>query len=371
MKTNRKLNFSAGPSALPEEVLQQASDAVVDYNNTGMSILEISHRGKEFAAILEESKQLVKELCELNDDYEILWQHGGGRMQFCMIPMNFLGQGDFAGYIDSGHWAEDAMEYAAHYGDTQVLASSKADGYTRLPHWPAGIPDHLAYIHYTTNNTIYGTQLSEVPKCNVPLIADMSSDIFCCKRDYTRCAMFYAAAQKNFGPAGIALAVIRKDMLKHIKRDLPPMLSYAAHAKENSILNTANVFAIYTCLLMLRWIKAKGIATVEKENRLKAHLLYTEIERNTLFAPVVKNKADRSIMNVCFTAINQGDENSFITFCDQNNVTGIKGHRFTGGFRVSLYNAVTIEAVQALTGLMKEFEESVVRQHKYTLIVSK
>ncbi|HVW99537.1 MAG TPA: 3-phosphoserine/phosphohydroxythreonine transaminase [Candidatus Babeliaceae bacterium] len=362
MNTHRKLNFSAGPSVLPEEVLQQASDAIVDYNNGGLSILEISHRGKEFAAILEESKLLVKELCELNDDYELLWQHGGGRLQFCMIPMNFLGPVDLAGYIDSDHWAEEAMGYAAHYGNVQVLASSKANGYTHLPHWPADIPKHLAYVHCTTNNTIYGTQLNEIPKCDVPLIADMSSDIFCSKRDYTRCAMFYAAAQKNFGPAGVALAAIRKDMLGRIKRDLPPMLNYAANVKENSILNTANVFAIYTCLLMLRWIKAKGIEAIEKDNRIKAQLLYKEIERNSLFEPVVKNKADRSIMNVCFAAINQEDESTFITFCDQNNITGIKGHRFTGGFRVSLYNAVTINSVETLINLMKEFEETVIRK---------
>lgn len=362
MNAHRKLNFNAGPAMLPEEVLQQAADAVRDYNNMGMSILEISHRGKEFAAILEESKQLIKELCRLNDDYEILWQHGGGRLQFCMIPMNFLGQEDIAGYIDSDHWAEEAMEYAAHYGGVQVLASSKADGYRRLPDWPKDIPKQLAYVHYTTNNTIYGTQLKEIPKCEAPLIADMSSDIFCSKRDYKRCAIFYAAAQKNFGPAGVALTVIRKDMLQHIKRDLPPMLNYAAHVKENSILNTANVFAIYTCLLMLRWIKAKGIETIEKDNRHKAQLLYTEIKRNSLFEPVVINKEDRSIMNVCFTAMNREDESAFITFCDQNNVTGIKGHRFTGGFRVSLYNAVPIKTVQDLITLMKEFEDHIIRK---------
>jgi phosphoserine aminotransferase len=356
MKAQRKWNFNAGPSAMPEEVLQQAADAVIDYNNTGLSILELQHRGKEFAAILEESKQIVRELCGLNDDYEVLWLHGGGRLQFCMIPMNFLWQEDSAGYVDSGHWAEDALEYAMHYGDVQILASSKEEKYACLPHWPADIPEELSYVHYTTNNTIYGTQLHEVPNCNVPLIADMSSDIFCSKRDYTRCAVFYAAAQKNFGPAGVALTVIRKDMLGRVKRELPPMLSYAAQIKEHSVLNTANVFGIYTSLLMLRWTKARGIEAIEKDNRHKAQLLYAEIERNSLFEPVVKKQADRSIMNVCFTAKNHSDEKAFLELCEQNNITGIKGHRSVGGFRASLYNAVPVEAVQILTGLMKDFE---------------
>lgn len=356
MTTQRKWNFNAGPAAMPEEVLQQAAEAVKDYNGSGLSILEIAHRGKEFASILEESKHLVRELCELNSDYEILWLHGGGRLQFCMVPMNFLSKDTPAGYIDSGHWAEEALEYAAHYGDVQILSSSKENHYTRLPEWPA-IPSQLAYVHCTTNNTIYGTQMHNDPHASVPLVADMSSDIFSLKRDYTKYPLFYAAAQKNFGPAGVSLVAIHKDMLARAKKDLPPMLSYIAQVKENSVLNTANVFGIYNSLLMLRWTKAKGIEQIEKDNLHKAHLLYSEIERNTSFEPVVKVAADRSLMNVCFTAKNQGDEKAFLDLCEQNHIVGIKGHRSVGGFRASIYNAVTTEAVQVLINAMQAFEK--------------
>lgn len=356
MTTQRKWNFNAGPAAMPEEVLQQAAESVKDYNGSGLSILELSHRGEEFAPILEESKRLVRELCELDNSYEVLWLHGGGRLQFCMVPMNFLSKDTPAGYIDSGHWAEEALEYAAHYGDVQILSSSKEENYTRLPHWPA-IPSQLAYVHCTTNNTIYGTQMHNDPSAPVPIIADMSSDIFSLKRDYTKYPMFYAAAQKNFGPAGVALAVIHKDMLARAKKDLPSMLSYIAQVKENSVLNTANVFGIYTSLLMLRWTKAKGIEQIEKDNRHKAHLLYSEIERNTRFEPVVKVAADRSLMNVCFTTKNAADEKSFLELCERNNIVGIKGHRSVGGFRASIYNAVTVEAVQVLVDAMQAFEK--------------
>jgi phosphoserine aminotransferase len=356
MTTLRKWNFNAGPAAMPEAVLQQAAEAVKDYNGTGLSILELSHRGKEFTPILEEAKHLVRALCNLDKDYEVLWLHGGGRLQFCMVPMNFLSKEDPAGYIDSGHWAEEALEYATHYGDVQILSSSKEENYTRLPEWPH-IPSQLAYVHYTTNNTIYGTQMHHLPESKMPLIADMSSDIFSCKRDYSRCAMFYAAAQKNFGPAGVSLVVIHKDMLARAKKDLPPMLSYILQVKENSVLNTANVFGIYTCLLMLRWTKEIGIETIEKDNRHKAHLLYTEIERNSRFEPVVKVAADRSMMNICFTAKSQADEKAFLELCEQNDIVGIKGHRSVGGFRASIYNAVTVEAVEVLVDIMKQFEK--------------
>lgn len=356
MTTQRKWNFNAGPAAMPEDVLQQAAKAVNDYNGTGLSILELSHRGKEFAHILEESKHLVRELCQLNSDYEILWLHGGGRLQFCMVPMNFLNKDTPAGYIDSGHWADEALEYASHYGDVQILSSSKEEHYTTLPQWPE-ISSQLAYVHCTTNNTIYGTQMHNDPHSSVPLIADMSSDIFSGKRDYTRYPMFYAAAQKNFGPAGVVLAAIHKDMLARAKKDLPPMLSYVAQAKENSVLNTANVFGIYTSLLMLRWTKAKGIEQIEKDNHRKAHLLYSEIERNTRFEPVVKVAADRSLMNVCFTTKRATDEKAFLELCEHNNIVGIKGHRSVGGFRASIYNAVTVEAAQVLVDIMQAFEK--------------
>jgi phosphoserine aminotransferase len=352
----RKINFNAGPAALPETVLREAADAVREYNNTGISILELPHRSSEFAAIIKESNALVLELCELDDRYEVLWLQGGGRMQFAMIPMNFLPGNGSAGYIDSGRWAEEALEYATHYGDVQVLATSKAANYSRLPEWPSHIPDQLSYVHFTTNNTIFGTQWHHIPKTDVPLIADMSSDIFSRVHDYSKYALFYAAVQKNLGTPGTAMVVVRKDMLNRITRDLPPMLNYKTHAAEHSVLNTANVFGIYLSLLMLRWTKAKGIMQIEKENKRKADLLYNVIDTSAKFKAHVTERSHRSLMNVCFTANTPENEKAFISLCDKHNITGIKGHRFVGGFRVSLYNAVTVTDVERLVELMSDFE---------------
>jgi phosphoserine aminotransferase len=354
--TKHTINFGSGPAAFPAEVLQEAADAIINYNNSGLSILEIPHRGKLFDAILEESKQLVRNLCNINSDYEVLWLPGGGRLQFSMIPMNFLGDNETAGYIDSGHWSAEAMEYAQYYGEVQLLASSKEVNYNQLPVLPAQYPGDLAYLHYTTNNTIYGTQWNEIPACNAPIIADMSSDIFSKQTDYNKYAMFYACAQKNIGPAGVALAVIRKDLLNNSKRSLQPMLSYAAHAAKNSVLNTPPVFAIYTSMLMLRWTKAKSIEAIERDNEEKARLLYNELERNTVFDLIVTEQAHRSKMNVCFKAKDEATEKAFVTLCAENNITGIEGHRSVGGLRASLYNAVTIDDVKVLVDVMKEFE---------------
>ena len=356
------INFGSGPAALPEEVLQQAAEAVLDLDGSGLSILEIPHRGKAFGSILEESKMLVKELSGVSDDYEVLWLPGGGRLQFSMVPLNFLGKGETAGYIDSGHWSGESMEYAEHYGNVKVLASSRQENFSQLPEWPRDIPGNLAYVHFTTNNTIYGTQWNKVPVCNVPLIADMSSDIFSRKMDYSNCALFYACAQKNIGPAGVGVAVIHKDFLKTTKRELQPMLSYAAHAAKKSVLNTPPVFAIYTSMLMLRWTKAKGMATIEQNNEQKASLLYKELERNSLFRLVVTNAAHRSKMNVCFKAKDEATEKAFIHLCAETNIIGVEGHRSVGGLRVSLYNAITIAQVDRLVSVMQEFEKIIINQ---------
>lgn len=355
-KSNRLLHFGAGPAALPQSVLEAASEAVVDYRGSGMSILEIPHRGKLFDDILEESQWLVKHLCGLNDDYEVLWLHGGGRLQFAMVPMNFLGTDETAGYIDSGYWADEAMQYAGYYGKTRALCSSKSSGYRHLPDLPAVLPPHLAYIHLTTNNTIVGTQWAEIPHLPAPLIADMSSDIFSRKRAYTNCAMFYAVAQKNLGAAGVTLVVLRKDQLNKVRRDLPPMLAYQQQVKAKSILNTPPVFAIYTALMMLRWTKDKTIAALEQESIEKATLVYNEIERNPLFTPTVSVKENRSRMNICFAANNAEIEKGFSEFCTRHHITGIEGHRTVGGFRVSLYNAITVAQVKELVAVMQEFE---------------
>ncbi len=352
----RKINFNAGPARLPLEVLEEAAKAVLEYKDTGMSILELPHRSKEFLDIINESEALVKELCGLSDDYEVLWLQGGGRLQFCMIPMNFLSDRDAAGYIDSGHWSEEALEYAVHYGDVQILESSKETNYDRLPDWPTDIPEQLAYVHITTNNTIFGTQWHNIPGTSSPLIADMSSDIFSRSHDYSKYSLFYAAVQKNLGTPGTALVVVRKDMFKRRARLVPPMLNYGAQAEQHSILNTANVFGVYTSLLMLRWIKAKGINVIERENAQKAKLLYDAIDSSKLFFPHVKVKEHRSLMNVCFTAINPEVEKAFHALCGQHSITGIKGHRSVGGFRASLYNAVSLTDVEFLVRVMKEFE---------------
>jgi phosphoserine aminotransferase len=350
-----KTNFNAGPAELPPEVLFEAAKAVRKYKNMGLSILELPHRGAEFLEIIEESKQLIRELCGIDDNYEILWLQGGGRLQFCMIPMNFLSGDAPAGYIDTGHWSAEAIEYANFYGEAKVLASSKDSNYNYLPQWPK-IPAKLSYLHITTNNTIYGTQWHDIPETKVPLIADMSSDILSRQTDYSRYALFYAAAQKNLGIAGVALAVVRKDMLNNIVRPVPPMLNYKNQAAENSILNTANVFGIYTSLLMLRWIKEKTVATIEKENNQKSSMLYNAIDDSKLFTAHVTKKEDRSLMNVTFKAGSPELEKAFLTLCEEKGIIGIKGHRSVGGFRASLYNAISLDAVERLVSVMGDFE---------------
>lgn len=357
------LNFGPGQAALPPEVLQQASEAVLNLDDSGLSVLEIPHRGGAFDDILEEAKSLVRELCGLTDDYEVLWLHGGGRLQFCMIPMNFLGEGARAGYIDSGQWSSEAIAYARYYGQAEVLASSKDHNYTRLPEWPEAVPRDLSYLHLTTNNTIYGTQWPSLRECPVPLVADMSSDILSRETDYNRCAVFYAVAQKNLGPAGTTMVAVRRDMLDRVQRVLPPMLDFRAQVRSRSVVNTPPVFAIYTALLMLRWTKEKTVAMLERENTRKAEMLYAELERNSLFRPVVSVQEHRSRMNVCFVANSPEIQKGFSDFCSRNNITGIEGHRFVGGYRVSLYNAVTLSAVEQLTALMQEYEEIIIQKH--------
>lgn len=358
MEQNKSIiNFGAGPAALPQEVLQSASQAILNYNYSGLSILEIPHRGGHlFDDLLAESKQLVLELTGLNaDEYEVLWLQGGGRLQFAMIPMNFLESTATAGYIDSGFWAHDAQEHARQYGNVQTLASTRAENYSSLPSLNTPIAHSLSYVHYTTNNTIFGTQFSQIPECTVPLFADMSSDIFSEKRDYSCYDLFYAVAQKNLGAAGVTLVVVKKSMLNKIVRKLPPILDYQQQAINKSVLNTPPVFGIYVSLLTLRWIKNQGIDTIEKNNIAKASLLYDEIDRNSLLMPIVK-ESDRSKMNVVFRVLNKDIEQALIAFATQNGIEGIAGHRSVGGFRVSLYNAITLEQVKKFVSLLQDFE---------------
>jgi phosphoserine aminotransferase len=356
------INFGAGPAALPASVVAEAAQAVLNYNNTGLSILEIPHRGTDlFPAILAESTSLVLSLTGLSaDEYEVLWLQGGGRMQFAMIPMNFLPKGKRAGYIDSGHWAYDAQLYASQVGDVLCLGSTRDINYTSLPQ-VATIPEDLAYLHFTTNNTIYGTQWQQFPHTSVPLIADMSSDIFAQQRDYSQFDLFYAVAQKNIGAAGVTLVVVKKKFLQQSIHGLPPILDYKAHVQQQSVLNTPPVFNIYVSLLTLRWIAQKKLPILDQENRLKAALLYQEIDRNTLLKPIA-TKEDRSLMNVVFATVSLPLENELLHFCQQKGIEGIAGHRSVGGFRVSLYNAITVAQTERLVSVLQEFEHKTINK---------
>lgn len=353
------INFGAGPATLPIPILKESAQAILNYRETGLSILELAHRGNQlFDELLEESKSLVLELCGLrHEEYEVLWLQGGGRMQFSMIPMNFLDKEATAGYIDSGFWAHDAQEAAKQFGNVLCLASTQSTNYHSLPILSEPIPAHLAYVHLTTNNTIYGTQMKQPIDCPVPLMADMSSDIFSEQRDYSRYDLFYAVAQKNLGIAGVTLIVLRKNMATKTVRQLPPILDYGQQILSKSVLNTPPVFAIYVAVLMLRWVKEKGITQIEQDNLQKSNLLYDEIERNTLFEAIAKT-SDRSKMNVVFRAKNSAIEQDFIRYASENHIEGIAGHRSVGGFRVSLYNAISIEQVERLINIMGRFEQA-------------
>jgi phosphoserine aminotransferase len=349
------INFDAGPAALPKEVLQQASAAILNYDNSGLSILEIPHRGKLFEAILQEANELALELLGLNNnDYQAVWMQGGGRLQFSMVPMNFLGEAETAGYIESGHWASEALKNGKLYGNTDVLGSSKADNFQYIPQWKA-IPKDLSYVHFTSNNTIYGTQFHHFPETEVPLIVDMSSELYSRKLDYSKFSLIYAVAQKNIGPSGVTLVIIRKSLLEKQKRILPEILSYRDMAKNNSVLNTPPVFGIYCSMLTLRWVKAIGMETMQQRNQEKASLLYRTVDESRLFYGVAK-KEDRSLMNACFRAHDDKHTQALLDFAKERNIVGIKGHRSVGGFRASLYNAISLEDVQQLVSVIKEYE---------------
>jgi phosphoserine aminotransferase len=349
------LNFNSGPAALPEEVLREASSAILEYENSGISILGLPHRSKSFTAILEEAEFLAKSLLDLGDDYEILWMQGGGRLQFSMVPMNFLDEGETAGYIDSGHWSADAMKSAELYGRVKVLASSKAEDYRFIPEIKT-VREPLSYVHLTSNNTIYGTQFFDFPESSVPLIADMSSELFSRRLDYRRFDLIYAVAQKNIGPAGVTFAAIKKSLLSRQKRTIPGILSYREIARQHSVLNTPPVFAIYCSLLNLRWINNLGMEAIEKRNATKAKMLYTAIDESFLFSGIAA-KAHRSMMNVCFKSHSPETDTAFIEFALKHNITGISGHRSVGGLRVALYNPISPEAVEQLVAVMKQFEQ--------------
>lgn len=351
-------NFNAGPSILPKEVFQEASEALLDFNGTGLSILEIGHRSKLFEPVIEEAVQLMKDLMQLDKDHEVLYLHGGASSQFFQVPMNLLNDDAMASYTDTGVWATKAIKEAKQYGKVNVVCSSAPD-YTHLP--KKFTADHSSvYLHLTTNNTIYGTQwhdLSPFYNAGVPLVADMSSDVLSRRLDFNKFDVIYAGAQKNIGAAGVNIVVVNKNILGKVTRKIPTMLDYRNHIEAGSLLNTPPVFAIYVCMLTLRWLKRSGgVDIIEKRNNEKAALLYDTVDAHEVFTGTVE-KADRSKMNACFLIKDASLEKEFIQLSEKEGMVGIKGHRTVGGFRVSMYNALPLESVKALTGLMKYFAQ--------------
>lgn len=352
----KKHNFNAGPSILPRVAVENSAKAVLDLNGIGLSLLEISHRSKDFQAILDETMALFKELLKIPAGYQVIFLGGGASMQFCMIPYNFLNTK--AAYLETGVWAEKAIKEARFFGEVNVVASSKDKNFTYIPaHY--SIPEDVDYFHITTNNTIYGSEIRKDMDSPVPLIADMSSDILSRPIDVSKYSMIYGGAQKNLGPAGVTFIIIKEDMLTKVERKIPTMLSYATHLKEPSLYNTPPVFAIYTCLETLRWIKnLGGVKAIEDMNIKKANLLYDAIDHSKMFVGTVE-KESRSMMNICFIMKEQykDKEEAFMEFTKPRGMIGIKGHRSVGGFRASTYNALPYESVQALVDAMQEFEK--------------
>ncbi len=349
-------NFNAGPSILPKTVFQQAAEAVLDYNNSGLSILEIGHRTATFQAVMDEARSLVRELMQLDEHHEVLFLHGGASTQFMQVPMNLLDDRDRAAYADTGVWGLKAIKEAKLFGKVDVVCTGKDSNYTIIPK-DFAVPNDATYFHITTNNTIYGSQWQKIPRTSIPLVGDMSSDIFSRVIDFNAFDLIYAGAQKNMGPAGVNLVVVNKNILGKIKRAIPTIMDYRNHIKEGSMLNTPPVFAVYVCMLTLRWLKTMGgVAAIEKLNTAKANLLYEEIDSNPLFSGTVQ-KEDRSNMNACFVTNNPALEAAFLTLTKEKNIVGIKGHRLVGGFRASLYNALSIDSVAVLIQAMKEFSQ--------------
>jgi phosphoserine aminotransferase len=348
-------NFGAGPCILPQEVFKQASRAVLDFKD-GLSILEISHRTPEFEAVVAETEKLIKELLNVPEGYSVLLLQGGASLQFAMVPYNLLPEGKTASYLETGVWANKAIKEVSAFGKANVVASSKEANFTYIPK-EYSIPEDSAYFHYTSNNTIYGTELFEVPETNLPIVCDMSSDIMSRVIDVSKFGIIYAGAQKNIGPAGLTVVIVKDDILGKNGRKIPSMLDYKAHADGGSMYNTPPVFSIYVAMLNLRWLKAKGgVAEIEKENIAKARALYAEIDRNPLFKGTCAVE-DRSRMNVCFVMENPELEKPFLKYMEDNGIEGIKGHRSVGGFRASMYNALPITSVHTLIELMQLFEE--------------
>jgi len=348
-------NFSAGPGILPLDVLKQASEACLNFDNMNLSLLEISHRSKNYVAVMDEARALIKELFEVGDDYEVMYLGGGASMQFAMVPYNLLTETGYAAYLNTGVWASKAIKESKIIGNTKVVASSEDKNFNYIPKGYE-IPKDADYFHITSNNTIYGTQIKNFPKCEIPLVCDMSSDLFSRKVNAKDFSLIYAGAQKNIGPAGSTMVMVKKDILGKTGRKMLSMLDYNVHIKGESMYNTPPVFPVYVTMLTLRWLKQNGgISWIEGLNQKKADLLYSEIDRNSLFYGTTA-KEDRSNMNVCFLMNKPELEPEFDKFWKAEGIDGIRGHRDVGGYRASIYNAMPIESVQVLVDVMKAFE---------------
>jgi phosphoserine aminotransferase len=352
----KKHNFYAGPSILPQYTIDKSIEGIRDFAGSGLSVLEISHRSKEFVACMNDTIALVRELLEIPAGYQVIFLGGGASLQFCMVPMNLMKSK--SAYLVTGEWATKAHKEAKLFGDAVEVASSKDQTFCYLPK-NYSIPADADYFHITTNNTIYGTELKKDPDVKIPLVADMSSDIFSRPVDISKYSLIYAGAQKNLAPAGVTMVIVKEDVLGKVERAIPTMLDYRTHIKSESMFNTPPVFAIFAAQQTLKWLKdLGGIKVMHKKNIEKAAILYNEIDRNKLFVPTVKDPEDRSIMNICFVMAPEYKEleKEFADFAKAQGMLGIEGHRSVGGFRASTYNALPQESVEALVGAMKEFE---------------
>jgi len=355
----KKHNYSAGPCILPQEVFQKSAEAILDFNNSGLSLLEISHRSKDFVAVMDEARDLALDLLDLKGKgYQALFLHGGASLEFLMVPYNLMKVDGKAAYLDTGTWASAAIKEAKLFGEVTIVASSKDDNYSYIPKGFT-VPSDVDYFHCTSNNTIFGTQIKEFPNVSVPMVCDMSSDIFSRVLDFSKFDIIYAGAQKNMGPAGTTLVVIKEEILGKSGRVIPSMLDYEKHIKAESMYNTPAVFPVYASLLTLQWLKKMGgIAAVEKLNQAKANMLYAEIDRNPYFKGAAKVE-DRSNMNVVFLLNNEEHTELFDSMWKAAGISGLPGHRSVGGYRASMYNALPIESVQVLVDVMKDFESKI------------
>lgn len=351
----KKYNFGAGPSILPQEVMKATAEACVDFQGMGLSLMEISHRTKEFQAVMDEAQALFKELLNIPEGYSVLFVGGGASLEFCMVPFNMLEKK--AAYLNTGVWAKKAIKEAKMFGEVVEVASSAADNYTFIPK-DYEIPADADYFHITTNNTIYGTEIRKDLDSPVPLVADMSSDIFSRPVDVSKYGIIYGGAQKNLSMAGVTFVIVKDELLGKVSRQIPTMLDYRTHVEKGSMFNTPPVVPVYCAMQNLRWIKAQGgVAEMERRAQERAELLYAEIDRNKLFRGTAV-KEDRSLMNICFVMNDEYKdlEAEFLKFASEKGMVGIKGHRSVGGFRASCYNAMPLEGVKALVECMKEFE---------------